>query len=604
MRFVTIVLLCGLGVPCRAQDAEPPAGDLVDAAMLVCLADGPHHRRCEPLAAIGPSAGEPLVAILRDDRRPPEQRILAAQALGLLGLQSTRAVLRETVDAEGTPAEVREAAENTLYLLGDTSAVDARIEHILTRYAAVPLARPAAFERLARTYAATGRFDSAARASRQAITATENEQRKRFLSYDLACYEALAGRREAALEAACTAITCDHTDLDWMTRDGDLRLLRDDPEFIARITAAKKERGAGGATTGARDSTPEYLEYRKFSRGYWDGDFEAYTEASSRYWEGYQEWLKTEGREAGKDAAAAWKARKGPLPEDPTPRWIARFREQLARHAGTALAPRIRDDLLTILANEDMAEDWTALFLEAARETPEYEGIGIHADAAVYWSETAGRREEMLAALVSIMKDHPRAPSAIGIRMALATERREAGDPEAARALYAEVLETCHTGFHAEEARGALYEMDHLGVGQAAPVFDAKDIRGNTVRLADLNGKVVLLDFWATWCGPCLGELPHVKRVHTDFANRDDFVLIGISLDADGIALLDSLEANGIDWPQVCGLAEFDDPVPRLYNVRGIPDTYLLDREGRIVARGLRGDELHDAVKKELEGGK
>jgi peroxiredoxin len=199
-----------------------------------------------------------------------------------------------------------------------------------------------------------------------------------------------------------------------------------------------------------------------------------------------------------------------------------------------------------------------------------------------------------------VLEAHPRAPNGAGIRIALAEERLDAGDEAAARSLYAEVLGIYPGTFHAEGARGALYELDHLAVGQRAPAFEAEDIHGHRVRLEDLRGKVVLLDFWATWCGPCLGELPHVKKVHADFSGREDFAMIGVSLDEDGIALLDLLEAERMTWPQVCGLAEFRDPLARLYNVRGIPDTYLIDREGKIVARGLRGEDLHEAVRSAL----
>lgn len=604
MRIATVVVLAVLGLPSLAQEVSPSAAEQVEAAVLKCLADGPHHRRCEPLAAIGPSAVDPLAAILRDEARSEVVRTLAAQALGRLGESSASKPLRDAAEAEETPPAVREAAESGLYLLGDTSAVDGRVERLLVKYSAIPVARAAAWERLARTYAATSRFDSAVRVWRQVVEAADEEQRKRLLSYDLACFEALAGHREAALEAVRSALGFEGVDLDWMARDGDLRLLHRDPEFVALIAAAKDDGAAEAPRASPPEPTPEEAAYRKFSRSYWDGAFEAYVEAQNRYWEGYQDWREAQGREPGDDSAAAWKELRGPQPENPTPGWIARFREEIARHEGTSLAPRIRDDLLTILGNEDMAEDWTALFLETAQKTPEHAGVGDHAASALHWSEQAGRREETLAALQSVLKAHPRAPSGAGIRMALAEERREANAELCARSLYAEVLEIYPKAPQADEARGALYEMDYLAPGHDAPVFETKDIHGHPIRLADLRGKVVLLDFWATWCGPCLGELPHVKKLHADFSGREDFVLIGVSLDGDGIALLDFLEAEGMSWPQVCGLAEFRDPLPRLYNVRGIPDTFVIDREGKIVVRGLRGEDLREAVRKALDRAK
>ncbi len=109
-----------------------------------------------------------------------------------------------------------------------------------------------------------------------------------------------------------------------------------------------------------------------------------------------------------------------------------------------------------------------------------------------------------------------------------------------------------------------------------------------------------MLDFWATWCGPCIGELPNLKKLHEEFGAREDFALIGISLDGDGIALVDFLEKEGMTWPQICGLKGIDEKLVRLFNVNGIPDTFLLDREGKIVVRGFRGEDLIEEVRKSL----
>jgi thiol-disulfide isomerase/thioredoxin len=131
------------------------------------------------------------------------------------------------------------------------------------------------------------------------------------------------------------------------------------------------------------------------------------------------------------------------------------------------------------------------------------------------------------------------------------------------------------------------------------PAFDAKDVRGAAISSKDFAGRVVVLDFWATWCGPCIGELPNVIELSKKFAGPD-FALVGVSLDEDGLALADFLEKRGMSWTQICDLRGFDGALPRAFNVRGIPDTLVVGRDGRIVARGLRGDDLTRAVEKAL----
>jgi thiol-disulfide isomerase/thioredoxin len=141
--------------------------------------------------------------------------------------------------------------------------------------------------------------------------------------------------------------------------------------------------------------------------------------------------------------------------------------------------------------------------------------------------------------------------------------------------------------------------MDHLTAGMAVPDFAAADLRGAPLSMKSLRGRVVVLDFWATWCGPCVGEVPHMIELHGRFKG-DDFAIVGVSLDEDGLALADFLDERRMTWPQVCDLRGFDGALPTLFHVRGIPDTVLVDREGRIVARGLRGDDLARAVEKAL----
>jgi peroxiredoxin len=136
-------------------------------------------------------------------------------------------------------------------------------------------------------------------------------------------------------------------------------------------------------------------------------------------------------------------------------------------------------------------------------------------------------------------------------------------------------------------------------IGQPAQDFTARDLAGNEVSLSDYRGKVVLLDFWATWCAPCVEELPNVKRVHNEYKN-DGFAVIGVSLDNNRSALEAFVQNQGIEWPQVFDGRGWENEVSTVYQVNAIPAMFLIDKEGVLRYTNLRGPKLERSVKKLL----
>lgn len=131
-----------------------------------------------------------------------------------------------------------------------------------------------------------------------------------------------------------------------------------------------------------------------------------------------------------------------------------------------------------------------------------------------------------------------------------------------------------------------------LGPGDAAPDIQMAGTDGELMKLSNLRGKVVLIDFWASWCGPCRRENPHVVNAYRQYGPQG-FEVFSVSLDKTRDPWLKAIEQDGLIWPNhVSDLAGWQNEAARLYGVSSIPHTVLIDREGNIIARNLRGRAL------------
>jgi len=142
-------------------------------------------------------------------------------------------------------------------------------------------------------------------------------------------------------------------------------------------------------------------------------------------------------------------------------------------------------------------------------------------------------------------------------------------------------------------------ELKPLTVGQKAPDFELMDLKGKIVKLSDFRGKYVLVDFWASWCVPCREENPNIVKQYNTFKDKN-FTVLGVSLDNNQAAWQKAIKDDGLTWTHVSDLQAWNSKAAELYKVSSIPASFLLNPEGLIVAKNIRGEKLAEFLEKTL----
>ena len=147
---------------------------------------------------------------------------------------------------------------------------------------------------------------------------------------------------------------------------------------------------------------------------------------------------------------------------------------------------------------------------------------------------------------------------------------------------------------------GRVARIKGLSVGAPAPEIALSDTSGTTVPLSSLKGKYVLIDFWASWCGPCRQENPNVVRMYNKFKDKG-FAIYSVSLDKAKESWTRAIRNDNLTWTHVSDLKFWQSEAAQKYGVQAIPQTFLLDKEGKIIAKNLRGDALEQKLEEVLK---
>lgn len=245
---------------------------------------------------------------------------------------------------------------------------------------------------------------------------------------------------------------------------------------------------------------------------------------------------------------------------------------------------KVQDEYKAYMDKHNSAVDWSSW--QAATLKAKENNDKVKAESLE--KATAGMLKQERQFVVQYARDHP--ASYVTVNQ-LYFNFAYNPDPTVLEELYNGLDGTVRSSYFGRHLREVLDASTKTAVGSQAPAFTQNDVGGKPVNLSDFKGSYLLIDFWASWCGPCRAENPAVVKAFQKYHGKG-FAIIGVSLDDKKEKWIEAIRKDRLSWTQVSDLQGWSNSVAELYGVKGIPMNFLLDKDGKIIATGLRGEEL------------
>jgi thiol-disulfide isomerase/thioredoxin len=206
-------------------------------------------------------------------------------------------------------------------------------------------------------------------------------------------------------------------------------------------------------------------------------------------------------------------------------------------------------------------------------------------------------QEAWLAMLEAFIKEYPQSADSAEAMLQLAMAQEFAGEEEKAIDWYGQVAKRFPQSTSAKKAAGAVTRLESVG---KAIEFNGLTVDGKTVNLAALKGKVVVIQYWATWCEPCIQDMERIGELHAKYAGRG-FEVIGVNLDNNRDEMVAFLTKNRLPWPQIHEAGGLDSRPANHLGVLTLPTMLLIGKDGNVISRNLHVSELDGELKKQLQ---